>query len=744
MNTFAQKSNESQTRAAIDRQVQGDGAARSPLQLADERLPTGTPRALDENLNGSAKVQSQLQLGQMLNQSPRVTAQMKLAETLSGHSRAQQPSQQPLQREQASEEEEISQPQTSFDEEPLQSEAMPDEEEPMQSKSEPVQKKENQTGLPDKLKAGVENLSGLAMDDVRVHYNSAKPATVQALAYTQGTEIHVGPGQEKHLAHEAWHVAQQKQGRVKPTLQLRGMAVNDDESLEAEATAMGEKAAYLNAPDHQGSLAQRVGEPEAGEAKESAPLQRAVGFEFQTYHSPTDLEIYKDKKWEPYTDDTEERYAQGNGVKVEKDGSDLEFVTDAFAESDAGRASLTQAMRTIILTGLGLENTVTLTTNIWKEAPGLSKGPNASDNVRVSSKGPMKAQPQATVGVKLDSLTELLSFLSQSPKRQSSTNLAELYEKEVSQPEERVKKATGKHKLAYHKVLAAELGHNVNDETQKFFHGYVYGMAQKLSELAKAPRSMQGFVNLLGLYIFGGITKSKYAKSRTPIISRTNLADVFAKLPKKDQAWFIKDFLPAATKFLDEHKIKIAGPVYPSYPHGEREAVGLEEEDVMKKTILEWLTNLAPEDLGGKGIDILSDLEGLGVIANANKVKNPDPEDYRQKWFTDVYGADLQMQESTDVGTRERLDKVGVSAHRLEGIVLELRNLGDDQLDLSEWASFAISLFDLIVLVNSSNMKEVKALSEAMMKQRSFETDLGDLPTPGIFAQAREILSKQK
>ncbi len=102
------------------------------------------------------------------------------------------------------------------------------------------------------------------------------------------------------------------------------------------------------------------------------------------------------------------------------------------------------------------------------------------------------------------------------------------------------------------------------------------------------------------------------------------------------------------------------------------------------------------------------------------------------------------MQESTDVGTRERLDKVGVSAHRLEGIVLELRNLGDDQLDLSEWASFAISLFDLIVLVNSSNMKEVKALSEAMMKQRSFETDLGDLPTPGIFAQAREVLSKQK
>lgn len=35
--------------------------------------------------------------------------------------------------------------------------------------------------------------------------------------YSQGTDIHIGPGQEKHLPHEAWHVVQQKQGRVKPT-----------------------------------------------------------------------------------------------------------------------------------------------------------------------------------------------------------------------------------------------------------------------------------------------------------------------------------------------------------------------------------------------------------------------------------------------------------------------------------------------------------------------------------------------
>ncbi len=94
---------------------------------------------------------------------------------------------------------------------------------------------ENETGLPDALKAGVESLSGMSLDDVNVHYNSAKPAPLQALAYTQGTEIHVAPGQEKHLPHELWHVVQQKQGRVKPTLQAHGVAINTDPSLEAEA-----------------------------------------------------------------------------------------------------------------------------------------------------------------------------------------------------------------------------------------------------------------------------------------------------------------------------------------------------------------------------------------------------------------------------------------------------------------------------------------------------------------------------
>jgi hypothetical protein len=108
--------------------------------------------------------------------------------------------------------------------------------------------RKNETGLPDNLKSGVESLSGMSMDKVRVHYNSSKPAQLNAYAYAQGTDIHVAPGQEKHLPHEAWHVVQQAQGRVKPTLQMKGgRPVNDDAGLEGEADAMGAKASSYNA-----------------------------------------------------------------------------------------------------------------------------------------------------------------------------------------------------------------------------------------------------------------------------------------------------------------------------------------------------------------------------------------------------------------------------------------------------------------------------------------------------------------
>lgn len=106
-------------------------------------------------------------------------------------------------------------------------------------------------GLPVGLKRNLESASGIALDDVRVHYDSPRPRQLGALAFAQGSDIFVGPGQEHHLPHEAWHVVQQAQGRVQPTarsLQAPTVQLNDDIGLEREAAMMGAGATTAAGP----------------------------------------------------------------------------------------------------------------------------------------------------------------------------------------------------------------------------------------------------------------------------------------------------------------------------------------------------------------------------------------------------------------------------------------------------------------------------------------------------------------
>ncbi len=101
----------------------------------------------------------------------------------------------------------------------------------------------NERGLPGGLKSAIESLSGLDLSNVRVHTNSVNPAQVNALAYTQGTHIHLAPGHETHLAHEAWHAVQQARGRVQPAMRPQdGMRVTHDAGLERDADLMGARA----------------------------------------------------------------------------------------------------------------------------------------------------------------------------------------------------------------------------------------------------------------------------------------------------------------------------------------------------------------------------------------------------------------------------------------------------------------------------------------------------------------------
>ena len=145
--------------------------------------------------------------------------------------------------------------------------------------------KPNSTGMPDELKTGIESLSGMNMDGVKVHYNSSRPAQLSALAFAQGRDIHLAPGQEQHLPHEAWHVVQQAQGRVRPTMQMKaGIPVNDDRGLEDEADRMGARAAQsrpMQLRDNIKGTSGNIGEENSlplASALNQIPIQRKIDF----------------------------------------------------------------------------------------------------------------------------------------------------------------------------------------------------------------------------------------------------------------------------------------------------------------------------------------------------------------------------------------------------------------------------------------------------------------------------------
>lgn len=78
------------------------------------------------------------------------------------------------------------------------------------------------TPLPEVLRTKMENSLGADFSQVRVHQGS-HVNSINAIAYTQGTNIHFAPGQFKPstpagqqlLTHELNHVVQQRQGKVK-------------------------------------------------------------------------------------------------------------------------------------------------------------------------------------------------------------------------------------------------------------------------------------------------------------------------------------------------------------------------------------------------------------------------------------------------------------------------------------------------------------------------------------------------
>jgi len=145
---------------------------------------------------------------------------------------------------------------------PLQFQFSEEEEEPVQKKG-PVplltidsdvhseQAPSSSGRMPSLVQRKMESFFGEDFSDVNIHSDSYQSKELNAHAFTKGNAIHFAPGMynpesqegRELLGHELTHVVQQKEGRVQPTVQKKGVNINDDEGLEKEADEKGEKAA---------------------------------------------------------------------------------------------------------------------------------------------------------------------------------------------------------------------------------------------------------------------------------------------------------------------------------------------------------------------------------------------------------------------------------------------------------------------------------------------------------------------
>lgn len=285
--------------------------------------------------------------------------------------------------------------------------------------------------LPAGLRAGVEALSGLSLQGVRVHLDSPRPRQVNALACTHGKDIYLGPGQQRHLPHEAWHVVQQMQGRVGETGQVGGAAINDNSALEAEADRMGARA---NAGSLDGPETRPATPPQkTGAGSTSGVMQRRVGFEFEmNWHvkAPGNTigmhqAIVEGTNWEatpdmsPHPDPNERRYT-GWGS--------FEYVTSAFDESLLGRVRLENTLDEIVtltdtMAGrlgslLRTDDSIHLSSEIGGPVRWGAATPQArrGDILVVRHNEAPNASPQMTAGIRRENLPRVFGELGAAPQ----------------------------------------------------------------------------------------------------------------------------------------------------------------------------------------------------------------------------------------------------------------------------------------------------------------------------------------
>ncbi len=121
---------------------------------------------------------------------------------------------------------------------------------PLEADQGVVQRKHNEN-LQASLQTDMENAFGHDFSNVAIQKDSQEATSLNALAFTQGENVHFAPGQfDQHtekgknlIGHEFVHIVQQRNGLVNPTRVLgKGLSLNDDKALESEADQLGARA----------------------------------------------------------------------------------------------------------------------------------------------------------------------------------------------------------------------------------------------------------------------------------------------------------------------------------------------------------------------------------------------------------------------------------------------------------------------------------------------------------------------
>lgn len=518
---------------------------------------------------------------------------------------------------------------------------------------------------------------------IAAHTDEAAAAGARAMsaaAFATGDHVAFAGTPSLHTAaHEAAHVIQQRSG-----VQLAGGVGQVGDAYERHADAVADRVVRGLSSE---ALLDEMGDANADPA---GAVQRKIGFEFQTvgagaFHQLSETQQPKPTKFKQLE---KTKFYNGPGYNLESDEGDFEFVTGPFDETNDGFQALQLTLRHMAALAAGMRNKNIIVDTDTFTGDGLSLNGEANQHIRnVSMVGKsMQADPQTTVGIKLDQLFNLASLLSRAPARQN-----------VSDPST-VAPAGPSVRTAGQ--VASEIGWKQGGQLDPGaqYQELIQAAVALVSRFDDISPKMKGFMLLVAQYIAAGKKMANpdkpawMAKFWLPMLSRTDIADVFATLSREDRQTF--------TGWLEQPGFYQALGVQPGddlFPATTKNA-GMQWEKItegFKLGVQEWLVGLT------EGADLTALFGSLGDISN-EPFAGPgheywlgegglrEKQDARARYMGSGYNP--RMNSSTDIGGQAQDPS-------RTGVVMELRKLGA-KLHPEEWEKFAIDVFSLIFLLN--------------------------------------------